>query len=166
VTEEQPAARAFVGLGSNLDDPAAQVARALEELDSIQATRVSQRSSLYRSAPWGVVDQPAFVNAVAELETRLPPRKLLHALLSIEQAHGRDRRSERWGPRTLDLDLLVYADLRIDEPGLVVPHPHLAQRAFVLMPLAEIAADFIIAGAGSVHELFARIEGGGCELIV
>jgi 2-amino-4-hydroxy-6-hydroxymethyldihydropteridine diphosphokinase len=166
VTEAQPAVRAFIALGSNLDDPPAQVARALDELDSIPATRLLQRSSLYRSAPWGVVAQPAFVNAVAEIETRLSPRALLHALLSIEQAHGRDRGGERWGPRTLDLDLLAYADLRIDEAGLVVPHPHLAQRAFVLMPLAEIAADFVIAGMGRVRELLARVEQGGCERIV
>jgi 2-amino-4-hydroxy-6-hydroxymethyldihydropteridine diphosphokinase len=166
VTEAQPAARAFIGLGSNLDDPSAQIVRALDELDSIAATRLLQRSSLYRSAPWGVLEQPAFVNAVAEIETCLSPRALLHALLSIEQAHGRDRGGERWGPRTLDLDLLAYADLRIDEAGLVVPHPHLAQRAFVLMPLAEIAADFVVAEIGRVGELLAHVEHGGCERIV
>jgi 2-amino-4-hydroxy-6-hydroxymethyldihydropteridine diphosphokinase len=166
VTEARPAARAFIGLGSNLDGPATQIARALGELDSIPATRLLQCSSLYRSAPWGMVDQPAFVNAVAEVQTRLSPRELLHALLSIEQARGRDRGGERWGPRILDLDLLAYADQRIDEPGLVVPHPHLARRAFVLMPLAEIAADFVVAGAGRVRELLARVEPGGCERIV
>ena len=165
MTEAQPAARAFIGLGSNLDDPAAQIARALGELDSIPASRLLQRSSLYRSAPWGVVDQPAFVNAVAEVETGLSPRALLQALLSIEQAHGRDRGGERWGPRTLDLDLLAYADLCIDEPGLVVPHPHLAQRAFVLMPLAEIAEDFVVAGVGRVRELLSRVDHRGCERI-
>ena len=166
MTEAQPAARAFIGLGSNLDDPAAQITRALGELDSIPASRLLQRSSLYRSAPWGVVDQPAFVNAVAEVETGLSPRALLQALLSIEQAHGRDRGGERWGPRTLDLDLLAYAGLCIDEPGLVVPHPHLAQRAFVLLPLAEIAADFVIAGVGRVRELLSRVDHRGCERIV
>ena len=166
MTEAQPAARAFIGLGSNLDDPAAQITRALGELDSIPASRLLQRSSLYRSAPWGVVDQPAFVNAVAEVETGLSPRALLQALLSIEQAHGRDRGGERWGPRTLDLDLLAYAGLCIDEPGLVVPHPHLAQRAFVLMPMAEIAADFVIAGVGRVRELLSRVDHRGCERIV
>lgn len=165
MTEPQPAARAFIGLGSNLDDPPAQLARAQDELDSIPGTRLLRRSSLYRSAPWGVVEQPVFVNAVVEIETRLSPRALLHALLSIEQAHGRDRAVERWGPRTLDLDLLAYADLRIDEPGLVVPHPRLAQRAFVLMPLAEIAADFVVAGAGRVRELLARVDQAGCERI-
>lgn len=166
MTEAQPAARAFVGLGSNLDDPAAQIARALGELDSIPATRLLQRSSLYRSAPWGMLDQPAFVNAVAELETRLSPRALLQALLSIEQVHGRERGGERWGPRTLDLDLLAYADLCSDEPGLVIPHPRLAQRAFVLMPLAEIAADFVVAGVGRVRELLSRVEHGGCGRIL
>ncbi len=165
MTETQPAVRAFVGLGSNLDDPPAQVLRALDELDSIPVTRLLQRSSLYRSAPWGVAEQPAFVNAVAEIETRLSPRALLHALLSIEQAHGRDRGGERWGPRTLDLDLLAYADLRIAEPGLVVPHPRLAQRAFVLMPLAEIAADFMLADVGTPRELLVCVERGGCERI-
>jgi 2-amino-4-hydroxy-6-hydroxymethyldihydropteridine diphosphokinase len=165
VTEAQPAARAFIGLGSNLDDPQAQVVRALAELDTIPATRVVRRSSLYRSAPWGVVDQPAFVNAAAEIRTRLSPRALLQALLSIEHAHGRDRGVERWGPRTLDLDLLAYADLRLAEAGLVVPHPRLAQRAFVLMPLAEIAADFVVAGAGSVRGLLALVDRDGCERI-
>jgi 2-amino-4-hydroxy-6-hydroxymethyldihydropteridine diphosphokinase len=165
VTETQPAVRAFVGLGSNLDDPPAQVMRALDELDSIPVTRLLQRSSLYRSAPWGMVEQPSFVNAVAEIETCLSAHALLQALLSIEQAHGRDRRGERWGPRTLDLDLLAYADLRIDEPGLVVPHPRLAQRAFVLMPLAEIAADFVLADAGTARQLLACVDRGGCERI-
>ena len=165
MNEAQPAARAFIGLGSNLDDPSAQVVRAFVEIEAIEATRLTRRSSLYRSAPWGFIDQPGFVNAVAEIETRLPPRALLQALLSIEHAHGRDRRGERWGPRTLDLDVLAYADWRIDEPGLVVPHPRIAQRAFVLMPLAEIAADFAIAGAGVVHELLARVDRDGCERI-
>ena len=139
--------------------------RALAEFDASDATRLTRRSSLYRSAPWGFTEQPAFVNAVAEIATRLSPRALLQALLSIEHAHGRDRGGDRWGPRTLDLDLLAYADRRVDEPGLVVPHPCIAQRAFVLMPWAEIAPDFVIAGAGIVHELLARVDRDGCERI-
>ena len=165
MTEAQPSARAFIGLGSNLDDPSGQIACALVELDAIEGTRLTRRSSLYRSAPWGFTEQPVFVNAVAEIETCLSPRALLQALLSIEHAHGRDRGGERWGPRTLDLDLLAYADRRIDEPGLVVPHPHIAQRVFVLMPLAEIAADLAISGAGTVRELLARVDRDGCERI-
>lgn len=154
------ARRAFVGLGSNLDDPRRQVERAFDELAALSSTRLVARSSLYRSAPWGVTDQPAFVNAVAGLDTRLPPRELLQALLSIERGHGRVRDGSRWGPRTLDLDLLACDDLRIDEPDLVLPHPHLARRAFVLVPLAEIAADFVVAGAGRVRDLLAAVDAG------
>lgn len=165
MNEAPPAVRAFIGLGSNLDDPPTHIMRALAEFDASDATRLTRRSSLYRSAPWGFTEQPAFVNAVAEIATRLSPRPLLQALLSIEHAHGRDRGGDRWGPRTLDLDLLAYADRRVDEPGLVVPHPRIAERAFVLMPWAEIAPDFVIAGAGIVHELLARVDRDGCERI-
>jgi 2-amino-4-hydroxy-6-hydroxymethyldihydropteridine diphosphokinase len=165
VTEAQPAARAFIGLGSNLDDPPAQVVRALAELDTIPATRVVRRSSLYRSAPWGVVDQPAFVNAAAEIRTRLSPRALLQALLSIEHAHGRDRGVERWGPRTLDLDLLACGDLRIDAPGLTLPHPRIGERAFVLPPLAELAPHLHLGDAGSVREQLAHVDTEGCTLL-
>jgi 2-amino-4-hydroxy-6-hydroxymethyldihydropteridine diphosphokinase len=165
-TESPRAERAFIGLGSNLDDPQAQVERALSELAAIDATRVLRRSSLYRSAPWGVTDQPAFVNAVAEVETRLPARVLLDALLEIERRHGRRRDGARWGPRTLDLDLLVHGRTRLAEPGLILPHPHIAERAFVLMPLAELDPDFDLPSVGSVRALLARVDTSGCVRIV
>jgi 2-amino-4-hydroxy-6-hydroxymethyldihydropteridine diphosphokinase len=154
------ARRAFVGIGSNLGDPRRQAELAFDELAALASTRLVARSSLYRSAPWGVTDQPAFVNAVAELDSGLPPRELLQALLAIERRHGRVRDGARWGPRTLDLDLLAFGDARIAEPGLVLPHPQLARRAFVLVPLAEIAPDFVVAGGGRVRDLLAAVDTG------
>lgn len=150
--------RVFVGLGSNLGEPRRQVERAFDALAVLASTRLVARSSLYRTAPWGVTDQPAFVNAVAELASTLAPRELLDALLAIERSHGRVRDGTRWGPRMLDLDLLACADLQLDEPGLVLPHPQLERRAFVLVPLAEIAPDFVIAGAGMVRDLLAAVD--------
>lgn len=150
-TEAGTAARVFVGLGSNLDDPRGQVLRALRELEAIARTRVVRRSSLYRSEPWGIAGQPAYVNAAAELATGLDPHALLSHLFAIERAHGRRRDGTRWGPRTLDLDLLAYGDVRIDEPGLVLPHPHLHERVFALMPLAEIDPGLAIAGIGPLR---------------
>ncbi len=126
---------AAIGIGSNDGDAAAHVAAAFVRLAALGT--VVARSSLYRSAPWGVVEQPPFVNAAALLETALAPRALLLALQRIEAEAGRVP-TYRWGPRVLDLDILAYAALRIDEPGLVVPHPRLAERAFALVPLAEI----------------------------
>lgn len=148
---------AFVALGSNLDDPVAQVRRALDELGALPATAVSGRSRLYRSPPLGAPDQPHFVNAVARLETRLAPRELLDALLGIERAHGRRRDGRRWAPRSLDLDLLLYGAEVIREPGLEVPHPGLTGRAFVLYPLAELAPGLGIPGAGPLRGLLARV---------
>ena len=128
--------RAFVGLGSNLGDSAGNVERAIKALAELG--NVARRSSLYRTQPWGKTDQPAFVNAAVLLETSLEPRQLLAALKAIEVRLGRVP-GERWGPRAIDLDLLAYDDLTIDEPDLRVPHAHLHERAFVLVPLAEIA---------------------------
>lgn len=138
---------ATVGLGANLNDPAAQVEYALAELDRLPGTRLVARSALYASAPVGYVDQPDFVNAVAQVETALAPRALLAALLDIEHRHGRER-SFRNAPRTLDLDLLLYGDARFHEDGLSLPHPRMHQRAFVLLPLVEIAPGTRIPGAG------------------
>ncbi|HSH28390.1 MAG TPA: 2-amino-4-hydroxy-6-hydroxymethyldihydropteridine diphosphokinase [Thiohalobacter sp.] len=146
-------ATAWVGLGSNLDDPVAQVRRALAELDAIEATYLLHASSLYASPPMGPPDQPEYVNAVAGLLTTLAPETLLDALQAIEQAHGRVRTGERWGPRTLDLDLLLYADLQLESARLIVPHPGLRQRAFVLHPLAEVAPELAVPGLGRVREL-------------
>lgn len=129
--------RAAIALGSNLDDPEAHVRRAMDEIDAVPATRVLRRSSLFRTAPVGYADQPDFVNAVVLVETSLAPRALLEALLALEQRHGRVRAIPN-GPRTLDLDIVIYGDARIDEPGLKVPHPRARERAFVLDPLREV----------------------------
>jgi 2-amino-4-hydroxy-6-hydroxymethyldihydropteridine diphosphokinase len=134
------AVRAAVALGSNLDDPQGQVARAFDELAALPATRVLARSSLHRTKPVGYADQPDFINAVALIETRLSARELLDALLDIEKRHGRVREIPN-GPRTLDLDIVLYGDARIDEPGLVGPHPRAHERAFVLVPLREVWPD-------------------------
>lgn len=143
---------AFIGLGSNLDNPAAQLESALTELGRLPDTGVLACSSFYRSAPVGYLDQPDFCNAVAKISTALAPRRLLQCLLDIEQAHGRAR-TFRNAPRTLDLDILLYGDFRLDEPGLCIPHPQMQHRAFVLMPLLEIAPETVIPGQGSVTDL-------------
>lgn len=138
---------ATIGLGANLDDPAAQVEFALAELDRLPATKLLARSRLYASAPVGYVDQPDFINAVAQVETALAPRALLAALLDIEHRHGRER-SFRNAPRTLDLDLLLYGAAHFHEEGLTLPHPRMHERGFVLLPLLEIAPDTVIPGRG------------------
>lgn len=152
---------AFVALGSNQDDPRAQVDRGFEALAALPGTSLRARSRLYRTRPWGVVDQPDFVNAVARLDTALPARDLLDALLAIEARCGRVR-GVRNGPRTLDLDLLLHGDAVIGEPGLVVPHPRLHERAFVLVPLADLAPDLEIPERGRVADLLARVDADGC----
>jgi 2-amino-4-hydroxy-6-hydroxymethyldihydropteridine diphosphokinase len=144
---------AYVGLGANLDDPVAQLRRAFGELAQLADTRVTARSPLYKSAPLGPRDQPDFINAAARLETRLAPLALLTALQAVESAHGRRRDGLRWGPRSLDLDLLLYGDLTLATAALTLPHPGLRERAFVLYPLADIAADLNIPGGGSVEAL-------------
>ena len=152
----------YIGLGSNLADPRVQVERALQSLAALPRTTLAQHSRLYRSAPWGLPDQPEFVNAVAALRTYSAPRELLDALLAIERAAGRARNATRWGPRVLDLDILIFGDRVIDEPGLHVPHSHLHERAFVLLPLAEIAPDLIVPGQGRVDQLTQRIDASQC----
>lgn len=139
---------AYIGIGSNLDDPQAQVADAVAELAALPHTRLTARSSLYRSAPLGFAAQADFVNAVAVIDTALGARELLAELQAIEARHGR-RRSFANAPRTLDLDLLLFGDARIDEPQLIVPHPRMHERAFVLRPLVEIAPHAMIPGRGS-----------------
>lgn len=149
-------ATAYVGIGANLDDAAARVEDALASLETIPGTRLVKRSSLYRTEPQGYRAQPDFVNAVAELETALAPGELLGRLHDLEARAGRAR-SFRNAPRTLDLDLLLYAGQRIDEPALAVPHPRMHERAFVLVPLVEIAPDVEIPGAGRAHDCLARL---------
>ncbi|MCB1767994.1 MAG: 2-amino-4-hydroxy-6-hydroxymethyldihydropteridine diphosphokinase [Candidatus Competibacteraceae bacterium] len=147
--------RAFIGLGSNLDDPIAQVRLACTELFALSECTNLQCSSLYHSAPMGPQDQPPYINAVAAFDTTLAPMRLLDALQAIELSHHRVREGQRWGPRTLDLDLLLYGDRIIDLPRLTVPHPGLTVREFVLHPLAEIAPDRLIPGYATVRELAA-----------
>ena len=150
---------AFVGLGGNLGDPEVTLDAALQALDGVQDTRLLRASRLYRTPAWGVEQQPDFLNAVAMLETRLGAPALLESLFVIERQHGRVREAEqRWGPRTLDLDLLLYGDAVIDEPGLRVPHPHLHERAFALLPLLEIAADVEIPGRGLARNAVSLLE--------
>ena len=149
---DHPQQQAFVGIGSNQSSPVEQVEKAAAALQELPHTALIARSSLYRSAPFGPVEQPDFVNAVAQLETALDAAQLLRHLQSIEHRHGR-RPAERWGPRVIDLDLLVYADQVIDAAGLTVPHPGIAERNFVLLPLQEIAPDLIIPGLGRAADI-------------
>jgi 2-amino-4-hydroxy-6-hydroxymethyldihydropteridine diphosphokinase len=146
-------AEVLVGLGSNLDGPARQIETAFDMLDAVEMTDLVAKSSLYRSAPLGGIEQPDFVNAVALLRTQLAPRAFLEQLQAIERARGRERGDTHWGPRVLDLDLLAYGGVKVDEPGLTVPHPGIAARNFVLLPLQEIAPDFVIPGLGRASDL-------------
>lgn len=156
---------AYVGLGSNLDDPQRQVERALDELCRLHGSLCVRRSALYRSRPLGPVAQPDFVNAVAGMLTHLEPAGFLAELKALEARLGRQRPVQRWGPRRIDLDLLVHGTASIDEPGIRVPHPGLAERAFVLVPLAEVAPDLAVPGLGPVSRLLGRIERSGLERI-
>jgi 2-amino-4-hydroxy-6-hydroxymethyldihydropteridine diphosphokinase len=149
---------AYLGLGANLDDPARQVRRAFDELAALPASRLVSRSPLYKSPPLGPPDQPDYVNAVAVLETTLTPLGLLAALRGIEVRHGRKRDGTRWGPRSLDLDILLYGDLVLDSPELRLPHPGLHERAFVLYPLYDVAPELEIPGRGAVRGLRARLD--------
>jgi 2-amino-4-hydroxy-6-hydroxymethyldihydropteridine diphosphokinase len=156
---------AYIGIGSNLDDPERQVRAAIDALMRLPRTTFLRGSRLYRTAPWGKADQPAFVNAAAAISTELSPRELLDALLAIERAQGRERAGERWGPRVIDLDVVVYGDARIDEPGLHVPHPHSGERAFVLLPLADLDPELEIPGQGRVRALLERVDATGCSVL-
>jgi len=147
---------AFLGLGGNIGDPAAAMAAALRAIDADPACSVIIVSSLYRTPPWGKTDQPDFLNTVAAIATTLSPRDLLSLCLEEEQFLKRVRR-ERWGPRTIDIDILLYDDSAIDEEGLTIPHPRLAERAFVLVPLSEIAPELVIDGK-KMAELISRLD--------
>jgi 2-amino-4-hydroxy-6-hydroxymethyldihydropteridine diphosphokinase len=159
--------RAFLGLGGNIGDPAAAMASALRMIDAHEAVSVAAVSSLYRTPPWGRTDQPDFINAAAQVETTLSARHLLDLGLEAERRLKRVR-AERWGPRLIDIDILLFGDETIDEDGLQVPHPRMAGRAFVLAPLAEIAPDLMLEGRTAAQRLAAldqagivRLPGGG-----
>jgi 2-amino-4-hydroxy-6-hydroxymethyldihydropteridine diphosphokinase len=151
----RPEAQAYIGLGANIENPLQQVRQALVELDEIEHTRVLAKSSLYRSTPVGYSNQPDFINAVAKVRTQLSPRELLEALHRIENRHGRVRSLPN-APRTLDLDLLLYGARIIREEGLVLPHPRMHERGFVLLPLVEIAAQACVPGHATVQQLLAQ----------
>ena len=141
----------YIGLGSNMDDPVQHVQRAFREIDEIADTALIKVSSLYESAPIGDCEQPAFINAVAEVETMQSPQQLMQSLLEIETLHNRIRANKN-GPRTLDLDILIFNEWRIDAPGITTPHPRAHERAFVLHPLLEIAPELYIPGKGFARE--------------
>lgn len=151
-----PEVVAYVGIGSNLQHPSRQVQQAVTALAKLPGSRLDAVSSWYRSPPMGPADQPDYINGVAALKTGLEVYEFFDHLQRIESNQGR-KRGQRWGPRTLDLDLLVYGDLQIDTMDLVVPHPGIAERAFVVVPLAEIAPDARIPGLGSVSSLYERL---------
>ena len=153
---------AYIGVGSNLDDPPAQVRRAFGELARLAATRVILTSPIYRTSPFGgPAGQPDYANGVAGLLTQLAPRELLAGLQAIEAAQGRPKERQRWGPRVIDLDVLVYGRERLQDPELTVPHPGIVERNFVLYPLADIAPDLDIPGLGRVTELKGRVTSAG-----
>jgi 2-amino-4-hydroxy-6-hydroxymethyldihydropteridine diphosphokinase len=143
---------AYVGLGANLGDRERKIRQAAELLEAVRL------STIRETEPWGLADQPRFLNAVAELRTELTPHALLDRLLDVERELGRVREGPRWGPRAIDLDLLLYGDRKIDEPGFTVPHPLLHERLFVLEPLAELAPDVVVPGRGRVAELLSKLQ--------
>ena len=153
-----PGTRAFVGLGSNLGDREANLRRAIDLLEAEPGVEVQGVSSFRETDPVGYVDQPQFLNAAVVLDTELPPRALLHRLLEIERTMGRTREGTRFGPRTIDLDVLLYGELQIDEPGLTVPHPRLHERRFALEPLAELDRSLVVPGHGPVADLLATLD--------
>ncbi|HED17199.1 MAG TPA: 2-amino-4-hydroxy-6-hydroxymethyldihydropteridine diphosphokinase [Gammaproteobacteria bacterium] len=148
---------AWIGLGSNLENPKRQLAQAVSALGGLNQCRVLDRSRLYLSSPMGPQDQPDFINAVVKLSTRLTAHELLQALQDIEQSQGRQRNGQHWGPRTIDLDILLYGDQMIDSEDLTVPHPGLSHRAFVLYPLWELDADLLVPTADKPLSLQALI---------
>jgi 2-amino-4-hydroxy-6-hydroxymethyldihydropteridine diphosphokinase len=156
-------AEALLGLGGNVGEVRATLDKAVALLARDDDIILRARSSDYATPPWGVTDQPPFINLAIRVETTLTPRALLERALKVERALGRDRaRETRWGPRTIDIDLIAYDDLVCDEPGLILPHPRLFERAFVLVPLAEIVPDRMIAGR-RVKEAAGEVDKGGIE---
>jgi 2-amino-4-hydroxy-6-hydroxymethyldihydropteridine diphosphokinase len=156
---------AYIALGANLEDPRRQVLAGIDALTSLPRTQWAAASSLYRTSPVGYADQPDFINAVVCICTALTPRALLEHLLAIERTHGRVREFPN-APRTLDLDILLYGEQLVDEPGLTIPHPRMHERAFVLAPLAEIAPEITIPGRGRARDLLAALGTHGVEKLI
>jgi 2-amino-4-hydroxy-6-hydroxymethyldihydropteridine diphosphokinase len=165
MTTQHTFVRAYIGLGSNLDDPQSQLEQAIAALRRLPHSRLTALSRLYRSRPMGPADQPDYVNAVAMLDTTLEAHALLDALQAIEKAQGRVRGPQRWGPRTLDLDLLLYGAQIIDSVRLQVPHPGIAERNFVLYPLADVAPELVLPDGRSLRQLLAACSHEGLEVI-
>jgi len=157
--------KAWIGLGSNLGNTGAQLKEALLHLEDTPGIKLRKISGIYRTAPWGKLDQDDFLNAVAMVETELQAGELLDVLLQIEQRMGRDRSADRWGPRCIDLDLLTYDDLVMKSPSLELPHPRMHLRAFVLQPVLELDPDFMIAGKRSAKECLSRLDDQDMEYI-
>jgi 2-amino-4-hydroxy-6-hydroxymethyldihydropteridine diphosphokinase len=156
-------AEALIGLGGNIGDARSTIAQGIEQFCDGKEVRLIARSSDYRTPPWGVTQQPPFINACAIVQTALKPRDLLNRAQAVESAFGRDRgREQHWGPRSLDIDILTYDDLKLNEPDLTLPHPRLLERAFVLVPLAEIAPDRMISGI-RVRDALQRVDPAGIE---
>ncbi len=153
--------QAWLGLGANLQQPVKQLKEALRQLDQLAGVEVTRTSSFYRTPPWGDENQQDFINAVVQIETSLEPLPLLHGLQSIENSMGRQRSEQRWGPRVIDIDLLLLGTETILSAELVVPHPRLHERAFVLLPLAELDATLEIPGRGVVGRLLSQLDRDG-----
>ena len=158
--------KAWIGLGGNREDSGGLLVEALVRMAAVPEVHVQRRSRRYRSPPLGLVDQPDFVNAVAELETELEPLRLLRLLLSVENQLGRQRDGIRWGPRCIDLDLLTYDQLRLRSSELVLPHPEMHLRAFVLVPLLELEPGFVIPGVGPAADCLAGIDASEAAAVV
>lgn len=156
---------AYIGLGANLGPARQHVGEAMQALDNLPRTAISTRSALYLTPPWGVTEQPDFINAVAAVTTTLGAHELLDELQQLEQRAGRQRDGKRWGPRVLDLDLLLYGDDCWTDARLTVPHPRMVERAFVLLPLAEIAPNLAVPGHGAVAGLLAQVDTQGCQRV-
>jgi 2-amino-4-hydroxy-6-hydroxymethyldihydropteridine diphosphokinase len=155
--------RAYIALGSNLGDSRGQLLAAIDAIAGLPETHLLKTSRLYRTPPWGVLEQPPFVNAAISVDTSLAPEALLDALLAIEQAAGRVRDGERWGPRTLDLDLLHVDGVTLHGDRLILPHPRIAERAFVLLPLCDLDPELELPALGIVKALLGRVDTAGCE---
>ena len=169
IAQDRAPTLAFVGLGGNVGDSAVTLRAAVHRLMTVPRSRVVSVSRFYRTPAWGQQNQADFVNAVVAIQTALPPRILLDELLNIERDFGRERAADgsgRWGPRVLDLDILLYGGREIDEPGLRVPHPYLHERAFALVPLLDLVSDIDIPGRGSARRALMQVGGAGIESLV